>query len=157
MDEKFNIIFDTYKEDIFRLIYSYTLNINDSKDILQETFIKFYAKMKSLPQDEVFIKKWLIKVAINKSKDYKKCFWKRKVTNYEDSNKYSAFLPQKKDIEIFDFLNSLEKKYRVPLYLYYFEGYNISEIANILKLSESGIKMRLKRAKELLKREMERI
>lgn len=157
MNEEFSKIFNTFRQDIFRLIYSYTLNIDDSKDILQETFVELYKNILSLPDDELIIKKWLMRVAINKSKNYNKCFWKRKVTNYEDEKKSYSFSNLKTNVEIFDTLKSLEKKYRIPLYLYYFEGYSILEIANILKLSESGIKMRLKRAKNLLKKEMERI
>ena len=45
--------------------------------------------------------------------------------------------------------------YRSTLYLYYYEGYSIKEIANIIKKSESAVKMRLTRGKEELKKEME--
>ncbi len=157
MDEKFIKIFNAYRIDLFRLIYSYTLNINDSKDILQETFMQLYKNILFLPDDELLIKKWLIRVSINKSKNFNKCFWKRKIINYEEDNKFNSFSNLKTNIEIFDILNFLEKKYRIPIYLYYFEGYNISEIASILKISESAIKMRMKRAKDLLKKEMEKV
>ena len=47
------------------------------------------------------------------------------------------------------------KKYRIPLFLYYYEGYKISEIAKILREKESTIKMRLANGKKMLKKEME--
>ena len=58
---------------------------------------------------------------------------------------------------MFETLNKLNKKYRIPIYLYYYEGYSIEEIAKLLKISKSAIKMRLSRAKEILKKEMEMV
>jgi len=43
------------------------------------------------------------------------------------------------------------------IYLYYFEGYKIEEISNILNIKQSAVKMRLTRAKKILKKEMEKI
>lgn len=48
------------------------------------------------------------------------------------------------------------KKYRIPIYLYYYEGYKLEEIAQILKENISTIKMRMKKAKEIIKKEMEK-
>lgn len=50
LDTQFNRIFDLYNKDIYRLIYSYTLNKQEAKDLLQETFIKFYKNIYSLPK-----------------------------------------------------------------------------------------------------------
>ena len=61
------------------------------------------------------------------------------------------------DKEINLLISSLEKEYRIPIYLYYYEGYNIAEIAQIMNKTETCIKTRLKRAKEKLKKEMEGI
>ena len=49
-----------YSRDLFRLIFSYTLNISDAKDILQDTFMKYYEKMFMISKDDLEIKKWLI-------------------------------------------------------------------------------------------------
>ena len=53
-----------------------------------------------------------------------------------------------------DALYNINPDYRIPLYLFYYEGYSIKEIANQLKKSESAIKMRLLRGKEALRKEM---
>ncbi len=154
MEEEFNKIFAMYKEDLFHLIYSYTLNISDTKDILQNTFMKYLQKMNKVSKDELEIKKWLIRVAVNECKDLKKSYWKRNIkTNIEEDKTYIKNFESNK--EMLDLLNRIDKKYRIPIYLYYYEGYSILEISEILRLSESAVKMRLKRAKELLKKEME--
>lgn len=152
MTNKFDKIFDLYSKDLFRLIFSYTLNVSDSKDILQETFIKYYQKMDSLPDDVLEIKKWLIKVAVNKSKDYRKC-WKRNIVDLDDNR--IILTNSETNLEMLDLLNKIDKKYRIPIYLYYYKGYKVSEISTILKVSESAIKMRLSRAKKILKKELE--
>ena len=54
-----------------------------------------------------------------------------------------------------DLLKTITPIYRSTLYLYYYEGISIKEIANIIKKSESAVKMRLTRGKEELKKEME--
>lgn len=126
MTNKFDKIFDLYSKDLFRLIFSYTLNVSDSKDILQETFIKYYQKMDSLPDDELEIKKWLIRVAINKSKDYRKC-WKRNIVDLDDNR--IILTNSETNLEMLDLLSKIDKKYRIPIYLYYYEGYKVSEIS----------------------------
>lgn len=152
-DKKFNEIFELYKDDIFHLIFSYTLNVQDTKDILQETFIKYYTKMNTISSENKQIKSWLMKVAVNQTKDNLKNIWKRKIKALEHEDiSYSN-----NDYDMLEIITNLSKKYRLPIYLYYYEGYNIEEISQILTISVSAVKMRLSRAKEQLKKEMEKI
>lgn len=112
--------------------------------------------MDKMPKEDTQIKKWLIRVATNNCKDYFKSFWKSKVIITDYNNMHSNY---KKDnsIELTEFLYKLDKKYRIPIYLYYYEGYKIEEIASILKENISTIKMRMKKAKEMIKKEMENV
>ncbi len=152
MEEKFNKYFNLFYRDVYRLAFSYTLNYADSKDIVQETFIKLYKNMNKFKENtDVEIKRWLMVVVSNNCKDYLKSFWKRKVKNLAEENQ--SFVNY--DKEILDMLQQLDKKYRIPLFLYYYEGYKISEIAKILREKESTIKMRLANGKKMLKKEME--
>lgn len=152
MEEKFNKYFNLFYRDVYRLAFSYTLNYADSKDIVQETFIKLYKNMNKFKENtDVEIKRWLMVVASNNCKDYLKSFWKREVKNLAEENQ--SFVNY--DKEILDMLQQLDKKYRIPLFLYYYEGYKISEIAKILREKESTIKMRLANGKKMLKKEME--
>ena len=94
-------------------------------------------------------------VALNNVKNYKKNNWKSKTLLFDEKN--SPSISQNSSLEMFETLNKLNKKYRIPIYLYYYEGYSIEEIAKLLKISKSAIKMRLSRAKEILKKEMEMV
>jgi RNA polymerase sigma-70 factor (ECF subfamily) len=98
--------------------------------------------------DDGHIKAWLITVARNLCKNQLKSFWHRKVTCVEE-----IILPVKSsgDGEVVKAVLNLPLKYRDVIYLFYFEGYKISELAVILKTNESTVKTRLKRGRELLK------
>ena len=49
---------------------------------------------------------------------------------------------------------ALPRKYRVPLYLYYYEGYPVKEVAALCGLKDSTVRTRLQRARERLKKEL---
>ena len=57
--------------------------------------------------------------------------------------------------EVLDVLEKLPEEYRVPLTLYYFEDCKVEEIARALGLGPSAVKMRLKRGREMMKKELE--
>ena len=61
------------------------------------------------------------------------------------------------EVEEFFKIANLNYKYKSVVMLYYIEGYNVSEVANILGISVSAVKMRLKRAREILKITYEKI
>ena len=152
MDKQFNLVYDRNYKRLYRLIFSYTLNETEAKDILQDTFLKYYKNINKLPTDESQIDRWLTTVAINKCKDLFRSIWKVRIDPIEDDIKDSK--QSYNSLEIYDLLKKLNKKERIPLYLYYYEGYKIEEISEILHEKNSTIKMRLQKAKERLKKEM---
>ena len=144
MDEKFDQIYKVNYKNVYRLSYSYVLNSQDAEDILQKTFYKLYCRKKLLKLSDEEIKKWLFRVCINESKDLLKSIWHKKTSEYDDSIKTKDL----KDEDIMDCLS------RIPIYLYYYEGYSIKEIAKMIHKKESAIKMRLSRGKDYLREEM---
>ena len=151
MKEDFERIFNLYSNDVYRLTYSYLLNKEEAEDIVQKTFFKYFKKYKKLKLNDLEIKKWLFRVAINEAKDYLKSSYisKRAELNENISRKNID------SNDIHNILSNMPENYRTIIYLYYYEGYSIKEIAKIERKSESAIKMRLSRGKELLKKEME--
>ena len=53
---------------------------------------------------------------------------------------------------MFETVLSLPEKYRIVIHLYYYEDYSIREIAGVLKISESNVKVRLSRGRRLLRK-----
>ncbi len=153
MNQKFIDIFTLYKNDIYRLIYSYTKDFNITDDIIQTTFIKLYKHEEVLKKSKEEIKKWLIVVAINSSKTYLLSYWKNKIS-YLTEKEENTLTREESSNQLLDTILELPKKYRIPLFLYYYEDYKIKEIAQILKLSETCIQTRLARARNLLKEKL---
>lgn len=150
MIERFNELYQLYNNDVYRLSYSYLLNEQDAEDVIQKVYIKLYNNKKILMLSNNEVKRWLFKVCINESKDILKSPWRKlksSITNDIEDEKV-------KNDTLLESLNKINSYYRIPLYLYYYEGYSIKEISVQLKKSESAIKMRLFRAKEALKKEM---
>lgn len=150
MDKQFIRVFDLYKNDIYRLVYSYTKNKSDSDDITQNTFIKLYNHNEILSSQDKDIKKWLIKVAINECKTFLLSSWKKKIIAFteKEENILSTTLP---DNYLLEAILQLPKKYRTIIFLYYYEDYKIKEIAEILNLSVTNIQTILSRARKKLK------
>ena len=73
------------------------------------------------------------------------------MTQLEDT--VPAIVPE--EMEALNAVMALPDQYRVPIHLYYYEGYSVAETAEILKLGQSAVKVRLKRGRELLKIELE--
>ena len=147
MEERFLVLFNLYKNDIYRFIYSYTKNLYDADDILQSVFIKLYKHQNLFNKLNDEIKKWLIKVSINECKNLFLSFWRKNVSfDYNDNISYSN-----QNDNIMPFILKLPTKYRTIIFLYYYEGYKIDEIAHILNLSSTNIQTILYRAREKLK------
>lgn len=153
MNENFTIIYKQLAPDIYKLIFSYTLNTSDTKDILQNVFIKYYKNYKRYPNDIVQIKRILIRIASNLSKNFLTSKWHSKTLLIDDVSKYQF---NDNETRMVAELSKIPHQYRIVLYLFYYEGYKTSEISEILKISDSTVKQRLKRAREKLKKEMER-
>lgn len=149
-EEKFNNCYEKYSTTIYRIGILYLKNDQDTQDMMQDVFIK-YLKDNHVFVDREHEEKWLIAVTINQCKDYLKKFWKRNCSSLEveipiSDPSYSWVLEE---------VYKLKPQYRIVIHLYYYIGYSIIEISEILKISESAVKQRLKRAREQLKIELE--
>lgn len=158
MDEatkKFLDIYNLYSNDALRLAFNFTRNIFEAEEIVQEVFIKLYKELEK--NSKMVIKKsWILKVTANECKDSFKIAWRKKVILKDELLQNEVDLRDVlKNDELSDALLKLSKKYRNVIYLYYYEGYNINEISEILNLKPSSVKSLLSRGREKLKKFLE--
>ena len=151
MNDEFIKIFNLYKNDIYRLAYSYTKNSNDTDDITQNVFIKLYKHKEILNLDEESIKKWLFKVTINECKSLFLSHWRIKVALFDDKD----ITTTDTNNDLLEIITNLNKKERIIVFLHYYEGYKIKEIAEMMKLSEANVKVLLSRTRGKLKNMIE--
>ena len=146
---EFNRIARKYTDVVFRATLSYCKNKNDAEDAVQNTFLKLLKSDTQFDDDE-HIRKWLIRSAKKKNKNMWKSFWHKNVTSIDELNEEPSYIESEKQ-ELFSEVMKLPKKYSTVLHLYYYEKYSCKEIADILKISESGVQSRLLRARNTLK------
>ncbi|KMY51146.1 sigma-70 family RNA polymerase sigma factor [Peribacillus loiseleuriae] len=155
-------IMTVYGQDILQLVYSYVKNLPLAEDLTQEIFVKCY---QALPRyrGQAKIRTWLWRIAINHCKDYLKSWYYHQVEL--DAENHAAFqavdhveqdiIQKDEDQVLADAVMNLPVKYREVIYLYYFQELTIKELAEMTRNSQSTIKTRMRRAKQILKNSLE--
>ncbi len=146
-------LFEKYQDNLYIIAFNVCKSAEDAKDVVQDTFIQYYLAKKEF-DDEQHIRAWLIRVAINKAKNVNNTFWRRNKMSLEDYMETLEFETPESE-ELFETVMRLPEKYRIVIHLFYYEEYTVREIAGILKLSESNVKVRLSRGRSLLKEKLQ--
>ena len=147
-DNNFDIVYERYADMLYRLSLSYLNNTQDAEDVLQDVFIRYLKKPMTF-QNEEHRRAWFVRVTINRSHDIL-----RSRKNYLSLDEVSAVSPQEMPLTLFDQLAVLPEKNKTVIILHYLEGYSVEEVASMLHLSVSAVKMRLMRAKKILRKKM---
>lgn len=147
-NEHFSCLVKKYIDMVFRVALNYTKNVPDAEDIVQDVFFALYRENKPFDTEE-HIRSWLLRVTVNQCKKWHRSPW-RKHISFEE---YAATMPEatERDREVLRQVMALPRKYRLPVYLYYYEGYSTTEIAEILKIPKGTVCTYLSRGREMLK------
>lgn len=151
-DEQFTTLAQRYIDTVFRVALNYLKSGADAEDVTQNVFLKLWKEKKTFEGEE-HIRNWLIRVTINECRNLLRSPW-HSVENFED---YAAKLTfcQPEHSDLFYAVMELPKKYRVPIYLYYYEGYSTDEIASIMKLPRATVTTHLHRGRKALKKQLQ--
>lgn len=138
-----------YGDSLMRVAFTYTQNMSDAQDMVQEAFLRYIEKSPDFISRE-HEKAWLIRVTINICKNYIASAYRKNYAQLDESitvsDSYSTGLS--------DAIKALPHKYRIVIHLYYYEGYSQKEIAKIINLTESAVATRLQRGRSLLKKKI---
>lgn len=144
----------TYANMVYRTAYQYCGNKSDAEDVAQNTFIKLLESQKSF-EDEEYLKRWLIRVAVNEAKNISMSVWKRRMFSLEEADGNQTYeFESTEDSTLYEAVMQLPAKYRIVVHLYYFEDYSVREIAEILKIKETTVQTQLMRARAKLKEQL---
>ncbi len=135
-----------YSDTVLRIAYQSVMNIYDAEDIAQEVFLSLMKRDLS-SFDEEHLKAYIIRAAVNQCKSFHRSLSRRSVVYLEDIEPVFS----EEERSILSEVHSLPEKYRTPIYLYYYEGYSVEEIANILKKPKGTVMSLLKRGRDKLK------
>ena len=147
-DQQFVPLAQRYMDTIFRIAYSYLRSQADADDVTQDVLIQLYKTDTAFESDD-HLKHWLIRVTVNRCKNIFRSPWRKveDIADYENSLTFEA--PEHR--ELFDAVMALDKRYRLPVLLYYYEGYSTPEIAELLGVPLNTVTTRLSRARAKLK------
>ncbi len=138
---------EKYADMVKRICTLYLKNPADVEDALQDVFLKFFLNAGSMPGEE-HQKAWLCRAAFNRCKDMVKSFWRKNVVSIEEME-IPARTPE--EGEVMQAVLSLPLGDRQLIYLHYYEGYTVPEIAGILQKNINTVYSHLRRAKTRLK------
>ena len=148
----FDKAIEMYSDMIYRICMAITGNPEDSKDAFQETFLRLVRHHKEITGEE-HLKAWLIRVASNCAKTMVTNPWNKRTQGFSENNQEPVY--HQKDNSLFLELKELPYKYSLVLYLFYYEGYSVKEIGDILEKNENSVKTLLNRGRKLLKNRLE--
>lgn len=144
-------VYKKYSDMLFRICLMHTGNREDAMDAVQDVFLAFTQKTVLFSSDE-HEKAWFIRAAVNRCHDI---YRKNSRRNHEDLSaaenvSYKEHFSEE-NISVLEALEELPEKIKTVMILHYLEGFGINEIAKMLILSASAVKMRLSRGRETLK------
>ena len=133
-----------HSDMVYKIAFSQTKSKHDADDVFQEVFIRL-VKHKEKIMSEEHLKAWLIRVAINCSKNHFK-MWKAVMPLDED---IPYVTPEEHDVLCA--VMELPAKYRTVIHLFYYEELSVKEISSSLNIKESTIKSQLSRGRDMLR------
>ena len=146
----FEQVYDTYGPSLYRFCLLQMKNPADAEDVLQEVFCKrlYQAPDFATPEHE---RRWLFRVALNQCRDE----WKRsrRTELPLEVAQHMSLTPE--ELGLLEQVASLPEKLRTVIHLHYYEGYDVREIAQLLGVTVSAVKMRMKRGREALRERLE--
>ena len=140
-----------YRENFYRLAYSYVKNSDDALDIVQESIYKAISAISTLENPDS-LKTWFYRIDVNTSLDFLR---KKKRNVAVGEEVFASFdygiVDNYEDFDLQKALDNLPDKYRTVVVLRYFEDLKIEEIAQILNENTNTVKTRLYKSLEKLR------
>ncbi len=133
---------------LYRVAASILPQLCDCEDAVQSCIEKAWRKQGSL-RDAERLRPWVTRILINECYDILRK--RRRETPTESVPEQAA--PPGSDPNLYRFFTGLPDKLRMPMVLYYLEGYDVREVAHMLRLPEGTIKSRLARGREKMKQD----
>lgn len=148
--KEYNAAVREYTKNVFRFLMKSLKDEDATKDILQDCFLKLWENRQSINPKK--IKSWLFSVAHNTMINYMK-IESRKTPLVDSENRQVVFQKHQFDLKaVIDHeLNKLPVLQKSIILLRDLEGYQYKEIATILGIPESQVKVYLFRARVKIK------
>ena len=152
----FDQMYDLYATDVLRVSYYYLGNREMAEDVTQDVFVKLLTNSPSLEAGRE--KAWLLKVALNRCRDLWRSSWIKKVVLGHPG--FECF-PAPDEIgnvadkfSLAEAVSRLKPEFKEVVLLFYYQGFSVTEISDMLQIAEGTVSSRLSRAREKLQKEL---
>ena len=142
-----------YQDMVYRIALHHFADSFDAEDAVQEVFLRLFIWGKPFESGE-HLRRWLIRVTVNHCRDVLKSPWRKRRVSLDTLPDQPVFDAPEQG-ELYQAVMALPEKYRVTLYLFYYEELSTKEIAELLGLRQTAVTTRLSRGRELLKKRLE--
>lgn len=163
----YEIIVRRFNPYLYKIGRSYNFNHEDTQDLMQDTFVNAYKNLAQFKGHSNF-KTWIIRIMLNNCyRKNKKSSFKHEIMQEITDNSKPIFTSMANDtlkvVQNRELANIIEntlvkipEDYRMVFSLREINGLNVLETADLLHISESNVKVRLNRAKKMLRDELEK-
>lgn len=152
----FDQLYELYATDVLRVSYYYLGNREMAEDVTQDVFVKLIVNKPFLEQGKE--KAWLLKVALNRCRDLWRSSWIKKVVLGHPG--FECF-PAPDEIgqitdrhSLTEAVSRLKPEFKEVVLLFYYQGFTVTEISDMLQIAEGTVSSRLSRAREKLQKEL---
>ena len=151
-DRQFEMLYEQYANDVLRVSYFYLGDRQQAEDVTQDVFVRLITSAPDLkPGSE---KAWLLKVALNRCRDIWRAAWVKRVVlgspQLELAPAPDHMEERMERQELLGAIHRLPADFRDAILLHYYQGYGITEIAQMLNVPEGTISSRLSRGRKKL-------
>ena len=145
-------LYELYATDVLRMCYFYLADRQKAEDVVQDVFVRLMTTNPPLQPGKE--KAWLLKVAMNRCRDLWRGAWLKRVVlgspTFELIPAPDEFNQIGERQEMMNAINKLPPMFKEVILLHYYQGFGISEIAEMMALPEGTISSRLSRARKKL-------
>ena len=151
-EQEFHRAAERYLDMVYRIALNYFRHPQDAEDAAQEAMLRLWRADTDFEGEE-HLRHFLVRVTLNVCRDFSRSPWRKRTVPLESCREPAFSTPER--WELYQAVMALPAKYRLPLYLYYFEGYAVAEVGELLGLNPSTVQTWLARARAKLKQELE--
>lgn len=163
----FEILIRRNNSALYKTGRSYNYNHEDTQDLMQDTFLDAYAHLSKFEGRSSF-RTWIIKIMLNRCyRKQQKAAYKNEIVTEVHEKSVPMFTNHHSDagktianrelsFVIENALGQIPEAYRLVFSLREINGLSVKEASDVLGISETNVKVRLNRAKTMLRKEVEK-
>lgn len=148
--DAFVALVEPHKERVWRIAAS-VARPTDAEDLAQEVIVRAFRSLKTYQRQAPFAA-WLCRIAINAAHDYQRSAWQRRVSLMEQVADPEAAAEdlhgqvERREVQrrVRSAVATLPDHQRIPIWLHYFEGFTIVEVARLEKAPEATVRSRMR-------------